>query len=91
MEPRDGQRRANRITPANVAQRDTPDDDPRFGLADGLSSDLWIGAAYQAGRSPAVSWVDVVELNPTVGRGGQTARLAAVTVRWLLRGRWERR
>jgi formiminoglutamase len=59
--------------------------------AGGLSSDLWIEAAYQAGRSPAVSSVDIVELNPAVDRDGQTARLAAVTVWWLLRGRSERR
>jgi formiminoglutamase len=57
----------------------------------GLSSDLWIEAAYQAGRSPAVTSADVVELNPAVDRDGQTARLAAVTVWWLLRGRSERR
>ncbi len=59
--------------------------------AAGLSSDLWIEAAYQAGRSPAVSSADIVELNPAVDRDGQTARLAAVTVWWLLRGRSERR
>jgi formiminoglutamase len=58
--------------------------------AGGLSSDLWIEAAYQAGRSPAVSSADIVELNPAVDRDGQTARLAAVTVWWLLRGRSER-
>ena len=59
--------------------------------AGGLTSDLWIEAAYQAGRSPAVSSADIVELNPAVDRDGQTARLAAVTVWWLLRGRSERR
>jgi formiminoglutamase len=59
--------------------------------AGGLTSDLWIEAAYQAGRSPAVVSADVVELNPSVDRDGQTARLAAVTVWWLLRGRAERR
>ena len=59
--------------------------------AAGLSSDLWIEAAYQAGRSPTVSSADIVELNPAVDRDGQTARLAAVTVWWLLRGRSERR
>jgi formiminoglutamase len=59
--------------------------------AGGLGSDLWIEAAYQAGRSPAVASADVVELNPAVDRDGQTARLAAVTVWWLLRGRSERR
>ena len=57
----------------------------------GLGTDLWIEAAYQAGRSTAVTSADVVELNPTVDRDGQTARLAAVTVWWLLRGRSERR
>ena len=36
--------------------------------------------------APTVSSADVVELNPTVDRDGQTARLAAVTVWWLLRG-----
>ena len=59
--------------------------------AAGLTSDLWLEAAYQAGRSAAVSSVDVVELNPAVDRDGQTARLAALTVWWLLRGRAERR
>ena len=57
----------------------------------GLTSDLWLEAAYQAGRSSAVSSADVVELNPAVDRDGQTARLAALTVWWLLRGRSERR
>ncbi len=56
----------------------------------GLTGDLWIEAAYQAGRSPAVTSVDIVELNPAVDRDGQTARLAAVTIWWLLRGRSER-
>ena len=56
----------------------------------GLTSDLWLEAAYQAGRSAAVSSADVVELNPLVDRDGQTARLAALTVWWLLRGRAER-
>jgi len=32
-----------------------------------------------------------VELNPAVDRDTQTARLAALTVWWLLRGRAERR
>ncbi len=58
--------------------------------AAGLASDLWLEAAYQAGRSAAVSSADVVELNPVVDRDGQTARLAALTVWWLLRGRAER-
>ncbi len=57
----------------------------------GLTSDLWLEAAYVAGRSAAVSSADVVELNPAFDRDGQTARLAALTVWWLLRGRAERR
>jgi formiminoglutamase len=56
----------------------------------GLTSDLWLAAAYGAGRSAAVASADVVELNPSVDRDGQTARLAALTVWWLLRGCTER-
>ena len=57
----------------------------------GLTSDLWLEAAYLAGRSAAVSSADVVELNPVVDHHGRTARLAALTVWWLLCGRAERR
>jgi formiminoglutamase len=57
----------------------------------GLRSELWLQAAYAAGRTAAVTSADVVELNPRVDRDGQTARLAALTVWWLLRGRAERR
>ncbi len=56
----------------------------------GLSSDLWLKAAFEAGRSTAVTSADVVELNPRFDPDGQTARLAALTVWWLLRGRAER-
>jgi formiminoglutamase len=56
----------------------------------GLSSELWLLAAYLAGRSSAVTSADVVELNPRVDRDGQTARLAALTVWQILRGRAER-
>jgi formiminoglutamase len=56
----------------------------------GLSGELWLAAAYQAGRCSLVGSADVVELNPRVDSGGQTARLAALTVWWLLRGRAER-
>jgi formiminoglutamase len=59
--------------------------------AAGLRSEMWLSAAYAAGRSPAVTSADVVELNPSVDRDGQTARLAALTVWWLLRGYAERR
>jgi len=58
--------------------------------ANGLRRELWLAAAYGAGRSPAVTSADVVELNPVVDRDGQTARLAALTVWCLLRGRAER-
>jgi formiminoglutamase len=57
----------------------------------GLSGDLWLKAAFEAGRSPAVTSADIVELNPRFDPDGQTARLAALTVWWLLRGRAERR
>ena len=57
----------------------------------GLPSQLWVEAAYAAGRSSAVTSADVVELNPQFDRDRQTARLAALTVWWLLRGRAERR
>jgi formiminoglutamase len=59
--------------------------------AAGLTSDLWLEAAYLAGRSAAVSSADVVELNPALDQDGRTARLGALTVWWLLRGRVERR
>ncbi|HEU4682173.1 MAG TPA: formimidoylglutamase [Gemmatimonadales bacterium] len=58
--------------------------------AGGLSSELWLTAAYAAGHSSAVASADVVELNPAVDRDGQTARLAALTVWWILRGYTER-
>jgi formiminoglutamase len=58
--------------------------------AAGLKSELWLTAAYAAGRCPAVTSADVVELNPPVDRDGQTARLAALTVWWVLRGCAER-
>lgn len=58
--------------------------------AGGLTSDLWLAAADAAGRSSAVTSADIVELNPAVDQDGQTVRLAALTVWWLLRGRAER-
>lgn len=58
--------------------------------AGGLSSELWLRAAYAAGHCLAVASADVVELNPTVDQDGRTARLAALTVWWLLRGYAER-
>jgi formiminoglutamase len=58
--------------------------------AAGLRSELWLAAAYAAGRSRSVASADIVELNPRVDRDDQTVRLAALTVWWLLRGCAER-
>jgi formiminoglutamase len=52
----------------------------------GMSTDLWLAAAYQAGLCPHVTSCDLVELNPNYDRDGQTARLAALTVWQVLRG-----
>lgn len=54
---------------------------------DGLGPGTWLEAAERVGRSPAVTSVDVVELNPRFDRDGQTASLAAATVWRFLRGR----
>jgi formiminoglutamase len=59
--------------------------------AAGLSSELWLAAAQAAGRSPSVTSADVVEENPAFDQDGRTARLAALTVWRLLRGRAEPR
>lgn len=55
----------------------------------GLTPREWLAAAYEAGRSASVSSADIVELNPQFDRDAQTARLAALTVWELLRGRAE--
>ena len=52
----------------------------------GLSTDLWLHAAFRAGASPHVLSVDISEMNPRFDRDGQTARLIAVTVWNVLRG-----
>jgi formiminoglutamase len=54
--------------------------------AGGLPPDLWLEAAFEAGRTAAVSSFDLVETNPTFDRDHQTARLAALTIWALLRG-----
>ena len=43
--------------------------------AGGLPPDLWLEAAFQAGRTRAVTSFDLVEPNPTYDRDHQTARL----------------
>ena len=57
----------------------------------GLTPELWLEAAYLAGRTPALTSLDVVELNPRLDRDRQTAALAAATVWWALKGLAERR
>lgn len=52
----------------------------------GLEPATWLEAARLAGASPAVSSVDVVELNPRFDRDDATASLAALTVWHVLRG-----
>ncbi|MFB6098976.1 MAG: arginase family protein, partial [Salinibacter sp.] len=52
----------------------------------GLDRELWLYAAYHAGRCPQVTSVDIVELNPRVDVDSRTARLAALTVMQILRG-----
>jgi len=56
----------------------------------GIPSDLWLHAAYRAGRTRAVRSCDVVEMNPVYDRDNAAARLAAVTVWNVLRGLVER-
>lgn len=53
---------------------------------DGLRPAVWLAAAEEAGRRPAVTSADVVEMNPRFDRDGRTARLAALTVWRILRG-----
>jgi len=52
----------------------------------GLSVDLWLRAAFEAGRSNRVRSMDLVELIPALDQDDRTARLAAVTVWEFLRG-----
>ncbi|MEE9204184.1 MAG: formimidoylglutamase [Nitrospirales bacterium] len=56
----------------------------------GLSADLWLYAAYRAGKCPSVKSLDLVELNPQFDRDNQTARLAALTLWFFLKGLSER-
>jgi len=56
----------------------------------GITADLWLHAAYQAGRTQAVRSCDVVEMNPVYDRDNAAARLAAATVWNVLKGLAER-
>lgn len=57
---------------------------------DGLRPDLWLYTAYMAGKCRAVTSMDLVELNPRFDRDAQTARLAALTVWYFMKGLAER-
>jgi formiminoglutamase len=52
----------------------------------GLTTDLWLHAAFRAGSSPHVLSIDISEMNPRFDRDGQTARLIAVTIWNFLKG-----
>ena len=56
----------------------------------GIPVDLWLHAAYRAGRTRAVRSCDVVEMNPVYDRDNAAARLAAATVWHVLKGLVER-
>jgi len=56
----------------------------------GITADLWLYAAYRAGRTRAVTSCDVVEMNPVYDRDSAAARLAAATVWQVLKGVAER-
>lgn len=59
--------------------------------ANGLNQDLWLTAAYLAGRNEQVSSFDLSEVNPAFDRDGQTARLAALTIWQFLLGLSQRK
>ena len=57
----------------------------------GLTVELWLAAAREAGRSPRVRSIDIVEVSPPLDRDDQTSRLAALTIWTFLQGLAERR
>lgn len=59
--------------------------------ANGLSSDLWLKAAYLAGRDKQVTSFDLSEVNPQHDRDNQTATLAALTIWQFLLGLSQRK
>lgn len=54
--------------------------------ANGLPSDLWLTAAYLAGRNEQVTSFDLSEVNPFHDRDNQTAKLGALTIWHFLLG-----
>lgn len=58
--------------------------------AQGLPPAHWLKAAYEAGRCPQTTSIDLVEVNPRYDVDQHTARLAALTIWQVLRGLAER-
>jgi formiminoglutamase len=56
----------------------------------GITAELWLHAAYRAGRTRAVTSCDIVEMNPVYDRDSAAARLAAATIWQVLKGVAER-
>ncbi len=56
----------------------------------GLPPHLWLSAARHAGRSSAVTSLDIVELSPDLDRDAQTTSLAALTMWRFVQGVGER-
>ena len=56
----------------------------------GIPPELWFHAAYRTGRTRTVSSCDIVEMNPVYDRDFAAARLAAVTVWYVMKGLVER-
>lgn len=54
--------------------------------SNGLHPDLWLTAAYLAGKNEQVTSFDLSEVNPEYDRDAQTARLAALTIWHFLLG-----
>lgn len=58
--------------------------------ANGLQPQLWLQAAYHAGKNKNVTSFDISEVNPVYDRDGQTVKLAALTIWHFLKGLSER-
>jgi formiminoglutamase len=57
----------------------------------GLDGAIWPEIAIRAGTHPAVRSIDIVEVNPSFDRDGQTARWAAIGIRQFLVGLAQRK
>ena len=57
----------------------------------GLAPDLWLMAAYLAGRNKQVTSFDLSEVNPNFDRDSQTVKLAALTIWHFLLGLSQRK